>query len=221
MNSPYYCDNLVTLYHGDSLEIVPSLLNPFDLVVLDPPFDEWNVTPKYNGDSVVCFTNFKYRDCVEMHYGTPRFELVWFFKDGRWTSHKLPRTTHETILYYGKSGGAYVGEAQDQKPQKKGKGCIGRDKSLGDRIYIPRKNKCLNSVLCYPRNVSNALGCWGKPLPLMRDILAWSDAKKVLDPYAGSGTTGRACKDLGIQCVMIERDERHCEIIAKRMEECA
>jgi len=58
-----------------------------------------------------------------------------------------------------------------------------------------------------------------KPLALMSWCLslAGDDAKTVLDPFAGSGTTGRACKDLGRKCVMIEREERYCEIAARRM----
>lgn len=38
-----------------------------------------------------------------------------------------------------------------------------------------------------------------------------------IDPFAGSGTTGRAAKDLGRKCTMIEREERYCEIAARRM----
>jgi len=41
----------------------------------------------------------------------------------------------------------------------------------------------------------------------------------ILDPFAGSGTTGRAAKDLNRKCVCIEREERYCEIGAKRMEQ--
>ena len=36
-------------------------------------------------------------------------------------------------------------------------------------------------------------------------------------PVAGSGTTGRAAKDLGRKATLIEREERYCEIAAKRM----
>jgi len=39
----------------------------------------------------------------------------------------------------------------------------------------------------------------------------------ILDPFAGSCTTGRAAKDLGRKCVCIVREERYCEIGAKRM----
>ena len=43
------------------------------------------------------------------------------------------------------------------------------------------------------------------------------DVQTILDPFAGSCTTARAAKDLGRKCVCIEREERYCEIGAKRM----
>jgi len=60
-----------------------------------------------------------------------------------------------------------------------------------------------------------------KPLALMTWCLGLvPDAKTVLDPFAGSGTTGRACKDMGRHCVLIEREERYCrEIVARLAQE--
>jgi DNA modification methylase len=58
-----------------------------------------------------------------------------------------------------------------------------------------------------------------KPEPVMRWALmqAPQDVKTVLDPFMGSGTTLVAAKRLGRQCVGIEREERYCEIAAKRL----
>ncbi len=57
-----------------------------------------------------------------------------------------------------------------------------------------------------------------KPLPFMLwliERLTEVDAT-ILDPFAGSGTTGRAAKDLQRKCTMIEREEKYCEIAANR-----
>ena len=57
-----------------------------------------------------------------------------------------------------------------------------------------------------------------KPLALMKWCIGLAgDVQTILDPFAGSGTTGRAAKDLGRKAVLIEREERYCEISAKRM----
>lgn len=58
-----------------------------------------------------------------------------------------------------------------------------------------------------------------KPLSLMSHILRVSSrhGELVLDPFMGSGTTLRAAKDLGRRAIGIEREEKYCEVAARRM----
>lgn len=59
-----------------------------------------------------------------------------------------------------------------------------------------------------------------KPIRLMKWCINKAGGNgTVLDPFAGSGTTGRACKDLGRKCIMVEIEEKYCEIAARRLEQ--
>jgi len=59
-----------------------------------------------------------------------------------------------------------------------------------------------------------------KPEKLLAKILLASTKTngKVLDPFAGSGTTAVAAKKLGRNFTVIESDEKHCLLTAKRLE---
>jgi site-specific DNA-methyltransferase (adenine-specific) len=58
-----------------------------------------------------------------------------------------------------------------------------------------------------------------KPLEVMTYLIE-SFTKKdetVLDPFAGSGTTGVACKNLNRNCILIEKEPEYVDIINKRL----
>ena len=57
-----------------------------------------------------------------------------------------------------------------------------------------------------------------KPVALMRWCLSLvPDAETILDPFAGSCTTGVAAKLEGRKSVLIEISEKYCEAGAKRL----
>ncbi len=58
-----------------------------------------------------------------------------------------------------------------------------------------------------------------KPLEVMKWSLqqAPEEVQTVIDPFMGSGTTLRACKDLGKRGIGIELDAKYCEIAANRL----
>jgi len=59
-----------------------------------------------------------------------------------------------------------------------------------------------------------------KPLKLMTWCLTFTpDARTVIDPLMGGGTTLRACKDLGLSCTGIDINESYCEAAARRLEQ--
>jgi len=61
-----------------------------------------------------------------------------------------------------------------------------------------------------------------KPLDLMKyllTLLSTPTGGLILDPFAGSGTTLLAAKQLGRSCIGIELDEHHCEIIKGRLDD--
>lgn len=59
-----------------------------------------------------------------------------------------------------------------------------------------------------------------KPIPLMLELVSlFTDPEElVLDPFAGSGTTGVACLRLGRRFIGIEKDEKYAAIARERLE---
>lgn len=59
-----------------------------------------------------------------------------------------------------------------------------------------------------------------KPVPLMLELveLFTDECETVLDPFAGSGTTGVACLRLGRRFIGIEREEKYAAIAVERLE---
>ena len=57
-----------------------------------------------------------------------------------------------------------------------------------------------------------------KPLALMRWCLSLApDAQTVCDPFLGSGTTGVACAEMGLQFIGIERERKYFDIACERI----
>ena len=71
--------------------------------------------------------------------------------------------------------------------------------------------------------MGNERKMWGhptqKPEKLFEIFVRWWSFRNdvVLDPFAGSGTTGKCCQNLGRNCILFEKDTRWKSVIEKRL----
>jgi DNA modification methylase len=58
-----------------------------------------------------------------------------------------------------------------------------------------------------------------KPVKLMSRLLAWVGGQTILDPFMGSGTTGVACMNLGRKFIGIEIERKYFDIACERIDQ--
>lgn len=208
----YYQDENITLYHGDCREILPTL-GVFDLLLTDPPYgikqDRGIGGCGYDG-----FGNGKKR--------TPKQYV------GGWDSERPDRDT--LLLCLGAAdrhivwGGNYFSDVLEQRSKwlvwdKCQTMPSYSDAELAwtslDGVAVKMLRYSGSGLMAIEKDRVHPTQ---KPLELMKWCIGFAkEAKTIIDPFAGSGTTGRAAKDLGLKCTLIEREERYCEETVKRM----
>ena len=213
---PYYQDSAVTIYHGDCREIVPTL-GRIDLLLTDPPY----LLPVMKGAG--CFGGRASltgtQGFTDMGFDSTMLEQFdnWFCFCSK---HNLVDVISRTgsgkwaLIHWCKPNpvptcnNTYLSDVEY---------CVHRF-SKG-RLFGEMKDKSLFMV--HPCGNKETLHPNEKPLALVKKcvVLGAKQGDTILDPFAGSCTTGRAAKDLGRKCVCIEREERYCEIGAKRMQQ--
>jgi site-specific DNA-methyltransferase (adenine-specific) len=220
LTSPYFSDELTDIYNGDTNHVLGHLPS-CDLLIADPPYHMWgqfvDSIKAHNAKTIVAYTSWQHRHILDNAFGKPRTEFIWHFKDGRWVSHNLPRNNHASILVYGETREAYVGEViEDRTPKNKGYGSVGKYK-YQERIYVPRERKILDSVITAPRNLNT--GVWTKPKAVIQPFIEWlcPPGGLVIDAFAGAGTSLEISRSLNLKNIGIEQSEDCCIQIAKKL----
>lgn len=198
----YYQDDWVTIYMGDNREIVPQL-GRFDLLLTDPPYGiskdgQEQSTGAHGGRKAYDFLGWDAerprRATFDLLRASCDEQVIW---GGNYFADLLPPTMRWLVWDKGQRINQSDGELAWTSAQ------------AALRIFTLNRVALMQDGAEHPTQ---------KPLALISWCLSFfPDAQTVLDPFAGSGTTGRACKDLGRKCVMIEREEAYCEIAARRM----
>lgn len=203
--TPYYQDDLVTLYHGDCLEILDAWIHA-DVLITDPPYGLQALAGAYGTrhrtiandmDTVVRDRVLElWGDKPAAVFGSPRLEdppggwsdrLVWDkaqlgMNGGAW------RYAHESIFVRGEGWTRVDNRASS----------ILRHTTSSNRQHV------MDHI-------------HSKPMQLLAKLVASAPAGIIVDPFAGGGSTVAAAALLGRQIIAIELDEAHCKTIVKRL----
>jgi hypothetical protein len=202
---PYYEDAAVTLYHGDCREILAWLEG--DVMVSDVPY---GVAYESGKDaalprSIAGDEDTSLRDWSLSVWGD-RPALVF----GSWRRPRPAAT--KMVLVWDTKGALGMGDLSlpwkpaHQEVYVLGSGFVGH-RGTDVLVHAPVQSMAANGRV-HPHE---------KPVPLMRDLIAKCPPGVIVDPFAGSGPTLRAAKDLGRRAIGVEIDEGYCEQVARRL----
>jgi DNA modification methylase len=209
---PYYSDDLVTLYHGDCLLEVTEWLAT-DVLVTDPPYGvDWvsgNFSNAKRPDKVKVSGDMNpvARDSALALWG-PRPALVF----GSWRVERPSGVNNRLIWHKAANLPGLRTQpwfAADEEIYQIGSGFTGKPEQ-NVLVTRDRRDAAYGEVarLGHPTP---------KPVGLMERLIAKCPTGVVADPFAGSGATLIAARNLGRRAIGVEIEERYCELIARRL----
>lgn len=237
----YYSDDRIQLYHGRCEDVLPTLAaGSVDLVLTDPPYGttalEWDKAPdlawlwgelgracKPSAVQAVFSAQPFTTDLIMSNRSSYRYELIWpkvqitRFLD----ANRRPLQSHENVQIFAREMGRTT--YNPQKTTGKAYGIKHRESSsshYGSHV----RTSTTNHGDRHPTTILPAYSSGRrddhptqKPLELLCWLIATysNPGDLVLDPYGGRGTTAWAAKKLGRRCIIIEGQERYCEIAAR------
>ena len=143
-------------------------------------------------------------------------EIIWAYDYGARTRRKWP-PKHDNILWYAKDPEHYTFNYADiERIPYMAPGLVGPEKAA--RGKLPTDTWWHTIV---PTNGRERTGYpTQKPLGILRRIIAASSnpGETVLDFFAGSGTTGAACLELGRKFILADDNPQALTVMAKRFD---
>ena len=192
-----------TLYHGDCLEILPTL-DKVDAVVTDPPYgigDIWKGGAGGKSSWKIPATethswDMQTNDIVETFPEIASEVIIW---GGNY--YNLPPT--RCWLLWDKKQNDNWTTAQAEMAWT----------NLDRTVRTYRMAQCEAAT-----QFKGKVHPTEKPLRLMEWCFKWVVGESILDPFMGSGTTGVACANLGRKFIGIEIERKYFDIACERIE---
>jgi len=244
--TPYYEQDGITIYHGDCLSVLPQF-EQADHVITDPPYArDVYVRASANFTKVGSGTPARMGLKQQTHVGQTLAKLaagdighiddmlagvaveiarlakrwVLVFSDAE-TTHRWKAELELAGMRYVRTG-AWV--KPDAMPQMSGdRPSVGFEPCTITHAQGPMRwngggRQAVWTYLIAKGHDRPDHPC-PKPEALMLHLVSdFSDeGDTILDPFMGSGTTLVAAKRLGRKAIGIEREEKYCEIAAKRL----
>ena len=215
MGEPYYSDELVTLYHGDCREVTAWL--EADVLVTDPPYGiawkrgEWESAKNTSANpGILNDADTGVRDSALASWGD-RPALVFGSLQATFPANWKRMLVFGKPLHAGLVGSRLpwfrnwepifvLGDWPDQTPTRNAVIVTRHKAAAGYSGY--------STVAGHPH---------AKPLDVLEELIDACPPGVIADPFAGSGSTLVAAKQLGRKAIGVELDERYCEIAAKRL----
>lgn len=205
--SLYYEDEHVTLYHGDCLTEHREWLDA-DVLVTDPPYGMSYRSHRVKGRPV--------RDIAGDNTTGVRDEALaeWGGRPaisfGKWSVERPANVKARLIWSKGEDPGmgdlSFPWGNSDEEIYVHGSGFKGR---RGPNVLVFPKPPVSNR----PDHPTP------KPVALMEALIAKCPPGVIADPFAGSGATLIAARNLGRKAIGVELEEKYCEIIARRLDQ--
>lgn len=234
MPEPYYQDDAVTLYHGDTLNILAALGDlTLDAVVTDPPYASGTRNETQRGSSGAMLRAGRFADKPIANDQMTTTGFVWLVRQvGLATYPMLPDGASFLSFIDWRQWPNLVAALETCNFRIQGmvvwdKGHFGMGNGFrGQHELVCHASKGTPAV--YDKGVGNVLQFprvepidhpSPKPEGLMQRLISTvvPPGGLLLDPFAGSGTTLRAAKTLGRRAIGIEMDEGYCRVAVERM----
>lgn len=205
---PYYQDEFVTLYHGDSSKHA-ELWNVADVLVTDPPYGiGWSIGESHQASSKA------HAGIQNDHDTSARDKALAAFGDkpaivfGSFRA-PFPEGVRQTLIWQKATDSGVFGTKYGYRTDTE------LIFLLGDHVQRDAERSSVltshGGMIRYRSGHPHA-----KPVAILEKLIEWTEGT-IADPFAGAGPTLIAAKHLRRKAIGFELEERYCEIAARRL----